>query len=155
MKQQKCFYSKNELKFAYSHVHLFVDLFSNRATIQYLNLILYSNVNVCFRLTGSEQNSQAYPRKPQQNNGQLSNGLSRGNIVAVEPYNHVPLPNAHQIKNIQQTTQEVCILYVYLNSCRRQRKGIKAREIASGRFSPLSVLQTMTLKMRCELLKPN
>ncbi|VEN61600.1 unnamed protein product [Callosobruchus maculatus] len=39
------------------------------------------------RLTGNaEQNNQAFARKQQQNN--QSNGLSRGNIAAVEPYNH-------------------------------------------------------------------
>nr|CAH7760907.1 unnamed protein product [Callosobruchus chinensis] len=50
------------------------------------------------RLTGNaEQNNQAFARKQQQNN--QSNGLSRGNIAAVEPYNHVPLQSSHQVKN--------------------------------------------------------
>lgn len=35
-------------------------------------------------------------------------------MVAVEPYNHVPLPSGHQIKTIQQNTQEVCtFLWVF------------------------------------------
>ncbi|KAK4886337.1 hypothetical protein RN001_002608 [Aquatica leii] len=47
------------------------------------------------RLTGStDQGNQFYGRKPQH----ISNGLSRGNIATVEPYNHVPLPNGHSIK---------------------------------------------------------
>lgn len=47
-------------------------------------------MHLCFRLTGNaEQNNQAFARKQQQNNQQ--NGLSRGNIAAVEPYNHVPV----------------------------------------------------------------
>lgn len=67
-----------------------------------------------FRLTSSEQNNQSYVRKTQQNNGPSTNGLSRGNVVAVEPYNHVPLPTGHQIKTIQQNTQEVCtFLWVF------------------------------------------
>lgn len=43
-------------------------------------------------MTGNsdQQNNQNFTRKQQQNN-QSSNGLSRGNIAAVEPYNHVPL----------------------------------------------------------------
>ncbi|KAJ8919580.1 hypothetical protein NQ315_002202 [Exocentrus adspersus] len=56
-------------------------------------------------LTGNaEQNNQAFARKQQQNN--QSNGLSRGNIAAVEPYNHVPLQQNQQIKNMnnQQET---------------------------------------------------
>ncbi|KAF5281999.1 hypothetical protein FQA39_LY00523 [Lamprigera yunnana] len=56
------------------------------------------------RLTGStDQSNQFYGRKTQN----LSNGLSRGNIATVEPYNHVPLPNGHTIKpphcGIQET----------------------------------------------------
>ncbi|XP_018576232.1 apoptosis-stimulating of p53 protein 1 [Anoplophora glabripennis] len=59
------------------------------------------------RLTGNaEQNNQAFARKQQQNS--QPNGLSRGNIAAVEPYNHVPLQQQNQqIKNInsqQETT---------------------------------------------------
>ncbi|KAF5282221.1 hypothetical protein FQR65_LT02918 [Abscondita terminalis] len=55
------------------------------------------------RLTGStDQGSQFYGRKPQH----LSNGLSRGNIATVEPYNHVPLPNGHSIKSSHCVIQE-------------------------------------------------
>lgn len=59
-----------------------------------------------YRLTGnSEQNNQAFARKQQQNI-HATNGLSRGNIAAVEPYNHVPLQPNHQVRGINNT-QEV------------------------------------------------
>ncbi|KAK5643544.1 hypothetical protein RI129_007389 [Pyrocoelia pectoralis] len=46
------------------------------------------------RLTGStDQCNQFYGRKSQHANNHLPNGLQRGNIATVEPYNHVPLPN--------------------------------------------------------------
>lgn len=61
-----------------------------------------------FRLTGnSEQNNQAFARKQQQNS-QQTNGFSRGNIAAIEPYNHVPLQPNHQMRSANNT-QEVCI----------------------------------------------
>ncbi|KAK9870749.1 hypothetical protein WA026_009711 [Henosepilachna vigintioctopunctata] len=59
------------------------------------------------RLTGnSEQNNPAFPRKQQHNIQQPPNGLTRGNIAAVEPYNHVPLPAGHQHRenNFQENT---------------------------------------------------
>lgn len=65
-------------------------------------------IEFCFfhRLTGSaDQTNQSYVRKPTQN-GASANGLPRANIAAVEPYNHVPLPNGHQNRNLQ-TNQEV------------------------------------------------
>lgn len=69
------------------------------------------------RLTGNaEQNNQAFARKQQQNS--QPNGLSRGNIAAVEPYNHVPLQQqqqqqSQQIKNIN-SQQEVRIFSLAL-----------------------------------------
>ncbi|KRT79381.1 Ankyrin repeat-containing protein, partial [Oryctes borbonicus] len=49
------------------------------------------------RLTGTnDQNSQGYPRKPQHPVNHSSSGLSRTNIAAVEPYNHVPLQSGQQ-----------------------------------------------------------
>lgn len=60
---------------------------------------------VFFRLTGSsDQNNQAFSRKPQ---SQPTNGLSRGNIAAVEPYNHVPMQSNHQIRLANSNAQEV------------------------------------------------
>ncbi|KAF2892823.1 hypothetical protein ILUMI_13349 [Ignelater luminosus] len=59
------------------------------------------------RLTGSsDQSNQFYGRKPSQQTNQNHNGLSRGNIATVEPYNHVPLPNSHQIKMHHTGNQE-------------------------------------------------
>ncbi|XP_049825343.1 apoptosis-stimulating of p53 protein 1 isoform X3 [Aethina tumida] len=56
------------------------------------------------RLTGSsDQNNQAFSRKPQ---SQPTNGLSRGNIAAVEPYNHVPMQSNHQIRLANSNAQE-------------------------------------------------
>lgn len=72
-------------------------------------IILIPNRLFYFRLAGTEQNGQAYARKSQPNTNPPSNGLSRGNIVAVEPYNHVPLPGSHQIKTIPSNPEEVCI----------------------------------------------
>ncbi|XP_044747799.1 apoptosis-stimulating of p53 protein 2 isoform X2 [Coccinella septempunctata] len=57
------------------------------------------------RLTGNaDQNNQAFSRKQQQNLQQPSNGLSRGNIAAVEPYNHVPLQTGQPLRenNMQE-----------------------------------------------------
>ncbi|XP_056631543.1 cortactin-binding protein 2 isoform X1 [Diorhabda sublineata] len=53
------------------------------------------------RLTGSQDqtNQVALTRKHQQNNNDRK-GLSRGNIAAVEPYNHIPVQQNHQIKNV-------------------------------------------------------
>lgn len=57
------------------------------------------------RLTGNaEQNNQAFARKQQQNI-HATNGLSRGNIAAVEPYNHVPLQPNHQVRGINNTQE--------------------------------------------------
>ncbi|XP_045481159.1 apoptosis-stimulating of p53 protein 1 isoform X3 [Harmonia axyridis] len=51
------------------------------------------------RLTGNaDQSNQAFSRKQQQNMQQPSNGLSRGNIAAVEPYNHVPLQTGQPLR---------------------------------------------------------
>ncbi|XP_072391939.1 apoptosis-stimulating of p53 protein 2 isoform X1 [Diabrotica undecimpunctata] len=54
------------------------------------------------RLTGNQDqtNQAAFARKHQQNNDRK--GLSRGNIAAVEPYNHIPVQPQppHQINNI-------------------------------------------------------
>ncbi|RZB39066.1 apoptosis-stimulating of p53 protein 1, partial [Asbolus verrucosus] len=49
------------------------------------------------RLTGSSEQTR------KQQNTQPPNGLSRGNIAAVEPYNHVPLRSG-QKNNVQETT---------------------------------------------------
>lgn len=62
-------------------------------------------------MTGSsDQSTQFYGRKPSQQTNQTHNGLSRGNIATVEPYNHVPLPNSHQIKMHHTGNQEVYML---------------------------------------------
>ncbi|CAH1369977.1 unnamed protein product [Tenebrio molitor] len=55
------------------------------------------------RLTGSGEQTRKQP------NSQPPNGLSRGNIAAVEPYNHVPLRsgqknNNNNNNNVQETT---------------------------------------------------
>ncbi|KAJ8932345.1 hypothetical protein NQ314_014710 [Rhamnusium bicolor] len=64
------------------------------------------------RLTGNaEQNNQAFARKQQQNN--QPNGLSRGNIAAVEPYNHVPVQQNNQIKNINNQQENSTYHPVY------------------------------------------
>nr|XP_023014053.1 apoptosis-stimulating of p53 protein 2 isoform X2 [Leptinotarsa decemlineata] len=64
------------------------------------------------RLTGnSEQNNQAFARKQQQNN--QANGLSRGNIAAVEPYNHVPIQPSHQIKNANNQQENSTYHHLY------------------------------------------
>ncbi|KAJ8938810.1 hypothetical protein NQ318_004085 [Aromia moschata] len=64
------------------------------------------------RLTGNaEQNNQAFARKQQQNS--QPNGLSRGNIAAVEPYNHVPVPQNHQIKPINHQQENSTYHSVY------------------------------------------
>lgn len=68
-----------------------------------------------FRLTGNvEQNNQAFSRK-QQHNTHQSNGLnlSRGNIAAVEPYNHVPIQPSHQIKNTGNQQEVLFIIVEY------------------------------------------
>ncbi|XP_071056815.1 apoptosis-stimulating of p53 protein 2 isoform X2 [Onthophagus taurus] len=55
------------------------------------------------RLTGNDQNSPPYPRKPQHPTGHPPNGLNRTNIAAVEPYNHVPLQQSQQSRNNVRT----------------------------------------------------
>ncbi|XP_017768296.1 PREDICTED: apoptosis-stimulating of p53 protein 1 isoform X2 [Nicrophorus vespilloides] len=59
------------------------------------------------RLPGStDQNNQGYPRKPQPCNNHPTNGLSRSNIAAVEPYNHVPLSAGQPVRHgpLQENT---------------------------------------------------
>ncbi|KAG5885822.1 hypothetical protein JTB14_001834 [Gonioctena quinquepunctata] len=64
------------------------------------------------RLTGnSEQNNQAFARKQQQNN--QPNGLSRGNIAAVEPYNHVPIQPNHQMKSVNNQHENSTYHHLY------------------------------------------
>jgi hypothetical protein len=63
---------------------------------------VWGKVRFC-RLTGSGEQTRKQP------NSQPPNGLSRGNIAAVEPYNHVPLRsgqknNNNNNNNVQETT---------------------------------------------------
>ncbi|XP_018319682.1 apoptosis-stimulating of p53 protein 2 isoform X2 [Agrilus planipennis] len=60
------------------------------------------------RLTGNvDQTNQCYNKKSQPPNQQPPNGLSKNNIAAVEPYNHVPLPISNNyLRNIHCGIQD-------------------------------------------------
>lgn len=105
--------------------------------VRYDIIIFYSirclyKSNETVRLTGSaDQTNAGYLRKPQTNNTQPPNGLSRSNIAAVEPYNHVPLPSGHQRNNINGV-QEVC--FVLLTNFLQAIKYFVLEHISSSIF---------------------
>ncbi|CAH0561348.1 unnamed protein product [Brassicogethes aeneus] len=105
------------------------------------------------RLTGSaDQGNHQFARKPP---NQQSNGLSRGNIAAVEPYNHVPVSN-HQIRvntNGQEQNSAYHPVYHQLNHIKKDQDSPNSNKDPVDISNKLSNLYVSQKSDEADLLK--